>query len=55
MQACSKAGVLKRLREARVLLVDEISMLSPVLLEVRRYHRSLFAYYQFTLIAWADR
>lgn len=34
LQSCSKAGVLKRLRDARVLLVDEISMLSPTLLEV---------------------
>lgn len=34
-QCCSKHTVLRRFREAAVLLVDEISMLSPVLLEVR--------------------
>jgi hypothetical protein len=34
-QSCSKGYVLKRFREAKVLLVDEVSMLSPTLLEVR--------------------
>jgi len=35
-QACSDHNVLKRYRDAKVLLVDEVSMLSPTLLEVRR-------------------
>jgi hypothetical protein len=35
-QACSNHNVLKRYRDAKVLLVDEVSMLSPTLLEVRR-------------------
>jgi hypothetical protein len=35
-QSCSKGYVLKRFREAKVLLVDEVSMLSPTLLEVSR-------------------
>lgn len=34
VQCCSKPYVVRRFREAVVLLVDEISMLSPVLLEV---------------------
>lgn len=33
-QACSNHNVLKRYRDAKVLLVDEVSMLSPTLLEV---------------------
>jgi ATP-dependent DNA helicase PIF1 len=33
-QACSTHNVLKRYRDAKVLLVDEVSMLSPTLLEV---------------------
>jgi len=33
-QACSSHNVLKRCRDAKVLLVDEVSMLSPSLLEV---------------------
>ena len=35
-QACSDHNVLKRYRDAKVLLVDEVSMLSPTLLEVSR-------------------
>lgn len=34
-QSCAKAMVVRRFREAKVLLVDEVSMLSPALLEVR--------------------
>jgi hypothetical protein len=33
-QSCAKMSVVRRFRDAKVLLVDEISMLSPVLLEV---------------------
>jgi len=34
-QSCAKATVVRRFREAKVLLVDEVSMLSPALLEVK--------------------
>lgn len=41
-QSCAKATVVRRFREAKVLLVDEVSMLSPALLEVQYVSAQLF-------------